>query len=109
MLAVASHFVGDRNPTGFHGPWCKAFVNMIARKTGHFTNASLRAVDALRHMGYRVKLQTGDVAVTRSHATFFAGYGGRGFLGLGGNQSHHRVTVSKAIPLSRVIAWIRLR
>lgn len=108
MLAVASHFVGDRNPTGFHGPWCKAFVNMIARKTGHFTNASLRAVDAL-HMGYRVKSpRPGDVAVMRSHATFFAGYGGRGFLGLGGNQSHHRVTVS-SYPLSRVIAWIRLR
>lgn len=108
VLAVASRFVGDSNPTGFRGPWCKAFVNMVARKTGHFTNASLRAVDALR-MGFRVRSpQPGDVAVMRSHTTFFAGYGGRGFLGLGGNQSHHRVTVS-SYPLSRVIAWIRLR
>jgi len=108
VLAVASRFVGDSNPTGFRGPWCKAFVNMIARKTGHFTNASLRAVDALR-MGFRVRApRPGDVAVMRSHTTFFAGYGGRGFLGLGGNQSHHRVTVS-SYPLGRVIAWVRLR
>jgi hypothetical protein len=108
VLAVASRFVGDSNPTGFRGPWCKAFVNMVARKTGHFTNASLRAVDAL-HMGVRVRSpRPGDVAVMRSHTTFFAGYGGRGFLGLGGNQSHHRVTVS-SYPLARVIAWIRLQ
>jgi hypothetical protein len=108
VLAVASHFVGSRNPTGFRGPWCKAFVNMVARETGHPANASLRAVDAL-HMGYRVRSpRPGDVAVMRSHTTFFAGYGGRGFLGLGGNQGHHRVTVS-SYPLRRVIAWVRLR
>lgn len=108
VLAVASRFVGDANPTGFRGPWCKAFVNMVARKTGHFSNSSLRAVDALR-MGYRVRSpQPGDVAVMRSHTTFFTGYGGRGFLGLGGNQGHHRVTIS-SYPVSRVIAWVRLR
>jgi hypothetical protein len=44
----------------------------------------------------------------RSHVTFFAGFGGRGVLGLGGNQGRHRVTLS-SYPLSRVIAFVRPR
>lgn len=108
ILATAERYLGDRNPTWFRrGPWCKAFVNMIARKTGHFYNRSLRAIDGLR-MGVRVRFpRAGDLAVMATHITFFAGYGGRGFLGLGGNQSGHRVTVS-SYPLGRVIAFVRL-
>lgn len=109
ILATAERYLGDRNPTLFRrGPWCKAFVNMIARKTGHFYNRSLRAIDGLR-MGVRVRFpRAGDLAVLRHHITIFAGYGGRGFLGLGGNQSGHRVTVS-SYPIGRVVAWVRLR
>lgn len=107
VIATAERFLGDRNPTGFRGPWCKAFINLIARKTGHYFNRSLRAIDGLR-MGVRVRVpRAGDLAVFQHHITIFAGYGGRGFLGLGGNQTGHRVTVS-SYPIGRVIAWIRL-
>ena len=43
----------------------------------------------------------------RGHVTFFAGWGGRGVLGLGGNQSGGRVTVS-SYPAARVVAFVRL-
>lgn len=107
ILATAERYLGERNPTRFRGPWCKSFVNMIARKTGHFYNRSLRAIDGL-HMGIHVRFpRPGDLAVFRHHITIFAGYGGRGFIAIGGNQGHHRVTVS-SYPIGRVIAWIRL-
>lgn len=107
LLAVAERYMGDRNPTGFRGPWCKAFVNMVARRTGHLYNVSKRAIDGLR-MGIRVRMpRPGDLAVMRHHITFFAGWGGRGFIGVGGNQGGGRVTMS-TYPVGRVIGWIRL-
>lgn len=109
VLREAEHFVGYGNPTGFRGPWCMAFASMILSKTGHEHVRSLRAIDALRD-GYRVRSpEPGDIAVLamgrHDHVTFFASYGGRGFVGLGGNQGH-RVKFS-TYSLRRVIAWIR--
>lgn len=86
ILAEAESYIGEGNPTGLHGRWCKAFVNMVLRKTGHTVDRSARAIDGL-HLGYRVSNpQPGDLAVMPHHITFFAGWGGRGFYGIGGNQ-----------------------
>lgn len=81
---------------------------MIARETGHYFNRSKRAIDAL-YMGVRVRVpHPGDLGVMRGHVTIYAGRGGRGFIGVGGNQGHHRVTVS-SYPIGHVVAWVRLK
>jgi uncharacterized protein (TIGR02594 family) len=104
ILAEAERYVGEGNPTGFHGLWCKAFVNMVLRKTGHAVDRSARAIDGL-HLGTRVSdPRPGDLAVMSHHITFFAGWGGRGFYGIGGNQGH-RVRVSN-YSTRQVIAFI---
>lgn len=109
VLATAERYLGDRNPTGFRGPWCGAFAGMIARMTHHDIPPGFRRAISWIHAGVRVRFpRAGDLAVFAHHVTIFAGYGGRGFLGLGGNQRDHRVTVS-SYPIGRVIAWVRLR
>lgn len=98
--------VGWGNITGFRGPWCAAFVNVGLSSTGHRHVASRRAIDAIGD-GMRVRRpERGDLAVMRHHVTIFVGWGGRGFVAVGGNQGHGRVTVS-SYPLHRVIAWVR--
>lgn len=107
VLEYAGRFLGEVNPTHFRGPWCAAFVNMVLGATGHRHVASLRAIDAIRD-GYRVRdPRPGDLAVMRGHVTFFVRRGGRGFIGLGGNQGHDRVT-EISFPLTRVIAFVRV-
>ncbi len=32
LAALAMHYLGDGNITGFRGPWCGAFLSMVARK-----------------------------------------------------------------------------
>jgi hypothetical protein len=106
LASVAMRFVGGGNPTGFRGPWCAAFANMIMDRLGIRHVASRRAIDAL-HDGWRVANPArGDLAVMRHHVTIFVGWGGRGFVAVGGNQGHHRVTLS-SYPVRRVIAWVR--
>jgi uncharacterized protein (TIGR02594 family) len=109
VIADARRYLGLSNPTGTRGPWCRDFVNMVLRQTGHaLRDVSRTAIAALR-LGPRVSNpRPGDIVVMRSHVTFFAGFGGRGVLGLGGNQGHHRVTLS-SYPLSRVVAFVRPR
>lgn len=106
-LRVAARYLGARNPTGTRGKWCRDFVNFTLREAGYrVADHSRRARDAVR-LGHRVATpQPGDIVVMRTHATFFAGWGGRGVRGLGGNQGGGRVTVS-SYPLSRVIAFVR--
>lgn len=107
VLEYAERFLGEVNPTHFRGPWCAAFVNMVLGATGRHHVASLRAIDAIRD-GYRVRdPRPGDLAVMWGHVTFFVKWGGRGFIGIGGNQGHNRVT-EISFPLSRVIAFVRV-
>jgi hypothetical protein len=107
IIAAARPYLGQHNPMHFRVAWCAGFVNKILDRTGHRHNSGLRAIDKLRD-GVRVASpRPGDLAVMRSHVTFFAGWGGRGFLGLGGNQGHARVTLA-SFPVYRVIAWIRV-
>jgi uncharacterized protein (TIGR02594 family) len=109
ILTEAARYIGSPNPSGFRGKWCAAFVNMILRATGHAVTGSLRAIDGLL-LGERVAdPQPGDIAILRigrhgHHETFFAGWGGRGFYGLGGNQGHI-VRVSR-FSRRQVIAFI---
>ncbi len=107
VLAVARHYLGARNPTGFRGPWCKAFVNLALRRAGRPASRSYRAIAAL-HDGARVRApRPGDLVVMRHHVAFFLRFGGRGVVALGGNQGRrHRVTVS-SYPRRRVIAFVR--
>lgn len=108
LLSFASHFLGGGNPAHTHRPWCGDFVNFVLSHTGHRPSGSGIATSFLR-AGEHVRFPAlGDIAVMRGHVTIFAGWGGRGFLGLGGNQGHGRVTVS-SYPRSRVIAWVHPR
>lgn len=108
LLAVARRYVGRGKVTAFRGPWCRDFVNLVARRAGvRLANHSRRAIDA-RHLGVRVaNPRPGDLAVMRHHVTIFAGWshGGR-FVGLGGNQGH-RVKYSRFAARS-VVAFVRL-
>lgn len=108
MLAVAQQYLGLRKFTGKPGPWCRDFVNVVARRAGYrLANNSRRAVDAL-HLGQRVaNPRPGDLIVMRHHVSIFAGYGKRGLVGLGGNQGHGKVTYS-SYPARRVLAFVRL-
>jgi hypothetical protein len=89
LLAVAKRYIGRGNFTHHGGPWCRDAVNVWLRQAGyHLANNSRRAIDAV-HLGHRVASpRPGDLVVMRHHVTIFAGWGGRGLVGLGGNQGH---------------------
>jgi uncharacterized protein (TIGR02594 family) len=108
LLAVASRYVGARNPTGTRGPWCRDFVNHVVRKAGlPLADTSRKARDAVR-LGRRVSQpRPGDLAVMRSHVTIVAGFEDGRVVGLGGNQCGGRVCVSRYAQ-ARVIAFIRI-
>jgi hypothetical protein len=109
-ISEARRFLGRGNPTGFAEAWCRDFVNMVLQRTGHrLADTSHMAIAAVR-LGQRVaQPRPGDIAVMRSHVTFFAGWDGPGtFIGLGGNQHGHRVTESR-FPARAVVAWIEPR
>lgn len=105
VLSEAARFIGQGNVTGSHRAWCADFANFVLERTGHKASGS-GAVSSMLHVGQRVATPAkGDLVVMRSHVTIFAGYGGRGFYGLGGNQ-HHQVRMSN-FPLSSVVAFVR--
>jgi uncharacterized protein (TIGR02594 family) len=108
LLAVASRYVGGRNPTGTRGPWCRDFVNHVVRKAGlPLADTSRKARDAVR-LGRRVSQpRPGDLAVMRGHVTIVAGFEQGRVVGLGGNQCGGRVCVSRYAQ-SRVIAYVRI-
>ena len=105
VLSEASRWIGHGNVTGSHRAWCADFANFVLRRTGHRASGSGMATSLLS-VGARVSQPAqGDLVVMRNHVTIFAGYGGRGFYGLGGNQ-HHRVAMSN-FPLRSVVAFVR--
>lgn len=107
LLAVAKRYIGRGNFTHHGGPWCRDAVNVWLRQAGyHLANNSRRAIDAVR-LGHRVSSpRPGDLVVMRHHVTIFAGWGGRGLVGLGGNQGH-RVKYSH-FSQRQVVAFVRL-
>ncbi len=105
VLAEARRYLGRGNVTGGHRAWCADFVNMVLRQTGHLSSGS-GMPQSLLGVGTRISTpRPGDLVVMRGHVTIFAGYGGRGFVGLGGNQ-HHRVALSN-FSLRSVVAFVR--
>lgn len=108
LLNVARRYVGSRKFTGKPGPWCRDALNAwMARAGYHLRNTSRRAIDAVS-LGSRVSSpRPGDLVVMRHHVTIFAGYGGRGIIGLGGNQMRGHVGYS-SYPPRRVVAYVRL-
>jgi len=108
LLAVASRYIGHGRVSHHGGPWCRDFINTVARQAGYrLANTSRRAIDALS-LGHRVSSpRPGDLVVMRHHVTIFAGYGGRGVIGLGGNQGHGRVKYS-TFNRGRVVGYVRL-
>ena len=94
LVAIATRYVGARNPTGFRGPWCKAFANMVARQSGHYVQGSLRARDT-GAMGQRVAGPVpGAYRVTRGHVSIVAAVEGGSVTAISGNNGHGRVGYS---------------
>jgi hypothetical protein len=68
FVALADRYVGLPNPTGFRGPWCGAFVGMIARRAGYFVPAGFRLAINWLHAGPRLPgPRPGALAVRRGH------------------------------------------
>ncbi|MGO9769136.1 MAG: hypothetical protein ACLPSW_06195 [Roseiarcus sp.] len=108
LVAEAARYVGGGNPTGFHEAWCRDFVNMVLERTGHRLADKSHAAIAALNLGPRVDYpQPGDLAVMRGHVTIVASVDGAGgFVGLGGNQGHGRVTYSH-FSMRSVVAFVR--
>lgn len=109
-LNIAQRYLGHGNPTGFRGPWCAAFANMVLRKAGARPSGSNLARSLLAVGPHVSNPQPGDLVVLSrgrgGHATFFKRWAGRGRLvGLGGNQGHS--VRESEYPLHRVIAFVR--
>lgn len=95
IVAEAARYIGTRNPMRFAGPGCKAFVNMIARRTGFYANASARAFDT-RGMGQRVSYpQPGDYRVNSrkggGHVVLVARVENGRVVTINGNKGRNRV------------------
>lgn len=91
IVAEAARYIGSRNPTGFRGPWCKAFVNMVSRRTGYYANPSLRARDT-HAMGVRITNPVpGAFRVTRGHVSVVARVEGVRVVAVSGNNGRGRV------------------
>lgn len=95
IVAEAARYIGARNPTGFRGPGCKAFINMVARRSGLYANASARAFDT-RGMGQRVSYpQPGDYRVSArrggGHVEIVASVEGGIVTTINGNKGRNRV------------------
>jgi len=95
IVAEASRYIGTRNPYRFRGPGCKVFVNMIARRSGFYANASARAFDT-RGMGQRVAYpQPGDYRVSArrggGHVEIVAAVEGGAVTTINGNKGRNRV------------------
>ena len=109
LVSEARRFLGSGRMAGMPSRWCKAFVNKVIEASGYsIPDKSLRAIDATRLGSRVINPMPGDLAVMRSHVTFFTGWNGNKILGLGGNQSGGKVSVSQYFP-SKVVAFIRVR
>lgn len=95
IVAEAVPFIGTRNPMGFRGPGCKAFVNMIARRAGYYANASMRAFDTAG-MGQRIAYPVPGayrVSARRGggHVEIVAEVNGGTVTTISGNKGRNRV------------------
>lgn len=91
MVDRAKAYLGSRNPTGFRGPWCGAFMTMIAKATGHAVPGGPYRARSWASLP-RTSPHVGAIAVFRHHVALVAGFRNGTPLLLGGNQGH-RVSI----------------
>eukprot|EP01037_Dinobryon_pediforme_P015179 gene15179-15322_t len=71
LIKTAMKYENHGNVTGFRGPWCKAFVNMIMKEAGHkLPDSSLRARDSAS-LGRRVVAPVAGSVFVQPHHTGF--------------------------------------
>jgi uncharacterized protein (TIGR02594 family) len=107
LLNKARQYVGMKNMTGFRGPWCGAFMGMIARQLGIDPPKEYKLASAWTKAGTRIsRPEVGAVAVMRHHVGIVAGVEDGKILLVSGNHNHR---VGEGLYAQRkVIAYIRL-
>ena len=89
LIAQAERYVGDRNPTGFRGAWCGAFMGMVARRSGHAPPPGYLQARSWAHAGRAIAGPAiGAVAVMRHHVGIVVGFSARGPILISGNHGH---------------------
>lgn len=107
LVAEAARYIGSGKFTRLPGPWCADAVSAWLRAIGKPPLANRLAASALAYGPHVVNPQPGDLAVMRGHVTIVASVDGAGgFVGLGGNQGHGRVTYSH-FSTRAVVAFVR--
>jgi uncharacterized protein (TIGR02594 family) len=107
LLAEAEKFVGSRNPTGFRGPWCGAFMGMIAHRSGVRLPTGYLQAREWAKVGHRVSgPRIGSIAVMRHHVGIVAGVDGRGNPILVSGNHGRRVGIG-VYGARRVIAYVQ--
>ena len=96
LIAVASRYLGSRNPTGFRGQWCAAFVSLVLRHAGYRPLPGNRAVDGLL-AGHRLGAPVPGALIVRRHHVEIALGNGQSISGNWGGRvalhPTHRGTV----------------
>ncbi|CAN2532519.1 hypothetical+protein [Methylocapsa aurea] len=85
LIAVAQRYVGSRNFTGLHAPWCMASLRVWLARAGYEAPRSNRAIDGLR-IGIASAPRVGAVAVMPHHIGVVVAFTRRGPLILSGNH-----------------------
>ena len=90
----ARAYVGQRNPTGYHGPWCGSFVGMVADKAGVKKPAGFRQARSWLHAGPRLaRAEPGAIAIMAHHVGIVLAVQDAGVIMISGNYQR-RVAIS---------------
>ena len=107
LLANAMKYLGMGNITGFRGPWCGAFMGMIAKETGKPVPKDYKVAAAWSKVGTRIsKPEVGAVAVMRHHVGIVLGVKDGKVLLISGN--HNRRVGEGLYAQRRIIAYVRI-
>jgi uncharacterized protein (TIGR02594 family) len=94
ILDQARAYVGQRNPTGFRGHWCGAFIGMVADRAGVRKPAGFRHAKSWIYAGPRLAhAQPGAIAVMAHHVGIVLAVQPGGVVMISGNFSR-RVAIS---------------
>lgn len=97
VIAVATRYLGSRNPTRQRGPWCGHFVNLVLRQAGYRPMPGNRAIDGLR-AGQRLSHAVPGALVIRRHHVEIALGDGRSISGnWGGRVAIHPTSRGVAV------------
>ena len=88
MLDGARRFLGSRNPTGFRGAWCGAFMAMVARREGRSIPPSPLLARSWARAGRPSGPVVGAIAVLPHHVGVVAAVKPGKVLLVSGNHGH---------------------